>query len=175
MNDAAEPDSDDDGDGYRQAELICGMLQAATQHDNAPAVVLVTVLHLLLAHTPEAALATTTEGLYEALDTQHQANVAHELQATAGEGAPAAQHQAPQCTLPGSPLGDQRRHTAASPTGRGRPPPFPWPHPNHGRPPPPDPAITTASLMHAFSALCCVLVCGSRRLALCTWPKGQGA
>ena len=175
MNDAAEPDSDDDGDGYRQAELICGMLQAATQHDNAPAVVLVTVLHLLLAHTPEAALATTIEGLYEALDIQHQAKVAHELQATAGEGAPAAQHQAPQCTLLGSPLWAisaatllrRRRGEGTRPHSHG---PTPTTAARHRQT-----RLSPRPLQCALFSRCAVCSCGSRRLALCTWPKGQGA
>jgi hypothetical protein len=88
MDDAAEPGSDDDEDGYRQAELIYNMLQTVTRHANAPTVVRVTVLHLLQAHDLADALAAPVTGLQTAMDATPVAGT-H----STPPGSPAAQDQ----------------------------------------------------------------------------------
>ena len=49
MDDAADPTEDADAEGYQLAALILEDLRTATRHENAPTVVLITVLHLLQA------------------------------------------------------------------------------------------------------------------------------
>ena len=131
MDDAADPTEDADAEGYQLAALIFEDLRTATRHENAPTVVLITVLHLLRADDLAEAVAAVVPGLQAAME----ATPPHETHTTP-PGSPDSQERPQQPTPPSPP---RNCYQDATPTERRPPPPFPRPEPDTGRPPPPLP------------------------------------